>query len=190
MTVGDILKYVGIMISRIDVCDYFGEQNNNGEETYFDILTLLKIINLVVSELSSTYLPLTTEQNVTFDDGKFAYSDLEKKVVKILDVHDGMGNKISYTETAEYIELDSTYSSTSALTVVYQFAPEEYNEESEIDYDEKDIPARVIAYGVAAEYCISQSRFDEATFHYDRYISAIQELKGVKNRKIKARSWK
>ncbi len=188
MTVGDILNKTGIMIGRPDISDYFSDGGGMGDETYQDVAILLKILNLVVSELSNTYYPLITRQEVTFEDGKFYYDVLERRVVKILDVQDYLGNKVDYLENAEYIELVNNSDSTT-LTLVYQFAPEQYFEDSEIGYSEKDIPSRVIAYGVAAEYCISKSRFEEAVMHHNRYIWAIKELKGIKNTKIKGRSW-
>ncbi len=190
MTVIDIIDNVGILIGRPDMVDMFGEMSNAQNETYEDVTLILKIINMVVRELSTTYFPLIAEQKVTFSNGKFAYEGLEKKVVKIIDVQDHLGNKVAYVEGAERIELDSSYSPSSTLTVVYQFVPEAYTEESEIEYKEKDIPARVIAYGVAAEYCISQARFSEAVMHHNRYMLALQELKDIKNKKIKVRSWK
>ena len=189
MTVGDILIKAGIMIGRPDIADFFVDQINIGDETYQDVALLLKIVNVVVNELSNTYFPLKTEQDVTFEDGIFAYENLEKKVVKILEVRDYLGNKVEFTEKTEYIELVKNQSPSLMLTVVYQFAPEMYYEESEIEYSEKDVPAIVIAYAVASEYCLSQSRFSEAVMHHNRYVLAIQELKGIKNGKIKGRSW-
>ncbi len=189
MTVGDVLKNVGIMIGRPDIVDFFGEQMNVGYETYDDVMSLLKILNLVVSELSNTYFPLTTEQDVTFYNGQLPYADLEKRVVKVIEIYDYLGNKVDYKENAEYIELVGEFSDSIMLTISYQFAPYDYYEDSEIGYAEKDVPARIIAYGVAAEFCISQSRFEEAVMHHNRYILALQELKGPKNKKIKARSW-
>ena len=189
MTVGDILKNVGVMIGRPDVTDFFCEQGNIGYETYDDVMFLTKIINIVVNELSSTYFPLITEQDVTFYDGQFSYLDFEKRVVKIIEVCDCLGNKVNYKEGIEYIELEGEYPSEIMLTVKYQFTPSEYFEDSQIDYAEKDIPARVIAYGVAAEYCINQARFSEAVMHHNRYMLALQELKAPKNKKLKARSW-
>ena len=189
MTVGDVLKNVGILIGRPDVTDFFGDQANMGYETYQDIVFLTKIVGLVVSELSSTYMPIIKKEEVTFYGGQCSYYDLEKKVVEIVDVCDYLGNKIAFKQHAEYIELEGEYPEEIMLTISYQFVPDDYYEESEIGYDEKDIPARVIAYGVAAEYCINQTRFEEAVMHHNRYMLALQELKGIKNRKVKARSW-
>ena len=190
MTVGDVLKNVGIMIGRQDVTDFFGEQINIGNDTYEDVLLLLKILNIVVSELSSTYLPLVASQEVEFYNGEFAYLDLEKKVVKIVDVHDCLGNKVAFKEDVEVVKLEGSYPDSTMLTICYQYMPEDYYEDSEIGYSEKDIPARVIAYGVAAEYCINQARFEEAVMHHNRYVLGIQEMKGPKNKTIKSRSWK
>ena len=72
MTVGDVLKKVGIMIGRPDICDVFNGGGKVGYESYEDMTFLMKILNLVVGDLSNTYLPLITEQDVYFEDGKFA----------------------------------------------------------------------------------------------------------------------
>ncbi len=190
MTVKDILINTAILLGREDIIDYFGEQARIGEETYPDVLFLIKIIGLVVSELSGTYFPLVYRQDVSFSNGEFAYSELEKKAVKIIDVCDCLGNKVNYVEDVEQIRLVDKNSGSTKLTIVYQYLPEEYYEDSEIDYKEKDIPARVIAYGVAAEYCISKSMFEQAVMHHKRYTFALQEIKSPKNVKIKGRSFK
>ncbi len=189
MTVRDILINTGVMIGRPDVVDYFCDQVNMGEDVYEDIAFLVKIVNVVITELASTYIPLTTKEEVTFYDGKFQYAEFYKKAVKIVAVYDNLGNKIAFTETAEYIQLENFNSKSLNLTVEYQFLPEEYYEDSEVDYTERIIPAKVLAYGVAAEFCISQSRFEEAVMHHKRYMFALQEIKGIKNASIKSRSW-
>lgn len=189
MTVGDVLKHVGVMIGRPDVVDFFCEQTNVGVDTYTDVEFLTKIISLVVSELSSTYFPLVTKQEVTFVNGQFSYAELEKRVVKVLGVYDCLGNNVEFKTGVEFIELEGEHSKSVTLTISYQYMPQDYYIESEIDYAEKDIPARVIAYGVASEYCINQARFSEAVMHHNRYMLALQELKAPKNKKVKARSW-
>ena len=189
MTVREVLINTGILIGRQDIVSYFGEQINVGDETYEDVTFLLKIINLVVSELSATYLPLISKQFVTFYDGLLSYDELYGKVVKIINVYDRAGKNVDFIDGAEEILLKDN-NSYAELFVEYQYLLEEYTEESEIGYQERDIPARVIAYGVAAEYCISQGKFDEAVMHHKRYMSALQEMKGIKNVKIKGRSFK
>ena len=188
MTVRDVLINTGILIGRADIVDYFGEQAISGEETYQDIMFLLKIINLVINELSTTYLPLTTRQYVYFYSGCYPYNELENKAIKIVNIFDNQGNKVDFIEETEEIKLVDNESDLE-LIVEYQYVPNEYTEESEIGYKEKDIPSRVIAYGVAAEYCISQSLFEEAVMHHKRYMTALQEMKGLKNIKIKGRSF-
>ncbi len=188
MTAIDVLINTGILIGRPDIVSYFGEQINVGEETYEDIQFLLKIIGLVISELSATYLPLISKQFVTFYDGYLPYGELYGKVVKIINVYDREGNNVDFIDATEEISLKDN-KSYAELFVEYQYLPEEITEESEIGYQERDIPARVIAYGVAAEYCISQGKFDEAVMHHKRYMSELQEMKGIKNVKIKGRSF-
>ncbi|MBE7081825.1 MAG: hypothetical protein E7372_04630 [Clostridiales bacterium] len=189
MTARDVLINTGILIGRPDIVSYFGEQINVGEETYEDIQFLLKIIGLVISELSTTYFPLISKQFVTFNGGILSYDELYKKVVKIIKVYDQEGKNFDFIDETEEILLKDNNSDVE-LFVEYQYLPEEYTDESEIDYQERDIPTRVIAYGVAAEYCISQGKFDEAVMHHKRYMSALQEIKGIKNVKIKGRSFK
>ena len=189
MTVRDILINTGVMIGRPDVVDYFCDQVNMGEDIYEDITFLVKVLNVVLTELASTYMPLTTKEEVTFYDGQYQYAEFSKKVVKILNVYDNSGDKKAFTETAEYIQLENCNSQLLDLTVEYQFLPEEYFEDSEVDYSERNISAKVLAYGVASEYCISQGRFEEAVMYHKRYVYAIQEIKGIKNAKIKSRSW-
>ncbi len=189
MTVQEIIINTGVLLGRRDIIDYYADQLNFGEQTYEDVLMLVKVINLVVNELASTYFPLIKEKEVTFYNGSISYGDLEDKIVRILDVYDSRGNKVAFTDDVEYIRINDTSKKTT-LTVVYQYLPEEYYEDSTIDYYEKDIPTKVLSCAVASEFCLSQGRFEEAVMHHKRYMAGIQEIKSPKNGFIKGRSWK
>ena len=190
MTIQEIITNTGIVLGRQDIVDYFYDGFNIGEETYSDVSFLVRIINLVVNELACTYIPLIYEQEVTFYEGRLEYIELEKKPVKILGVYDYSENEVAFIEKAQHIQLKESMPEAVTLKIKYQFVPDEYFEDSEVEYAEKDIPARVIAYGVAAEYCLSQGMFEQAVIHHKRYVTELQELKKPKNTIIKNRSWK
>ena len=67
------------------------------------------------------------------------------------------------------------------VLVEYEYAPDKVGLDDEICYMEKDVPVRVIAYGVAAEYCITEGDFDQAVMWHKRYTDAISDICVPKN---------
>ena len=46
-----------------------------------------------------------------------------------------------------------------------------------------------LAYGVLAEFCLTEARFDEAVMWHERYVNAVNLLLKPKNTRIKGRTF-
>ena len=117
-------------------------------------------------------------------DGKIYFNTLSSNLLHIREVYSVNGEPVPYTQTAKYLSVDS-----KEVCIEYEYAPKSVGLEEETGYEEKDVPSRVLAYGVAAEFSISQRMFDEAVTFHKRYVDALSEILTPKNVTVKKRSF-
>lgn len=183
MTVKEILDIACTFVNRLDVKDYFSNGNGDeeavkGGEVFIDLL------NVVINELACTYVPMITSEDVVAIGGRIHYKDLKEKAVKILKVTDRNNTQIDYEYAYQYITVNQP-----CVTVFYEYSPKKVGIDDEVGYLEKDVSARVIAYGVASEYLLVNGDFDEAVTWHKRYTDAIASLCLPKNKKVAGRLW-
>ncbi|MBR2498932.1 MAG: hypothetical protein IKB67_04405 [Clostridia bacterium] len=185
MTVKDIVKSSAALLSREDVCDYLsGKQGGIGDDTVPTLNTMVTLLNLVISELSATYIPMVKREQVEIVGGKLYYTALKNTPLKVLNVYDALGKEIPYSENALYLSV-----STDNAIVEYEFVPPNYGLEETIGYTEKDISQGALAFGLAAEYSICKGAFDEAVMWHKRYVESVNNKRKIENVKLKTRSW-
>lgn len=186
MTIKDVLKITATYLGRERVLTALDQMQNNGEETdgLSVINDLTRLANLVINELSLSYIPMEKTEKVTAKDNKIYYSTLTETAIKILDVSDLSGREINAYHHHEYLEVVE-----SEVFVRYTYIPTNYGLTDVVGYSEKEVPARVIAYGVTAEYCLIIHAFDESVMWHKRYMDAISDILTPKNTKVKKRAW-
>lgn len=190
MLVKELIKTVALLVGDVNLNNYI-DTKLGSEQSANEYQCLITMVNLVVNETMG-FIPLVTEEEISVADGKVYYKDLQKKAIQINQITNELGEKLSFTQKLDYVEVDK-----SAKIINYIYAPETLTEESEIPYQEKDISSSVIAYGVTANYCIYQNRFDEATLWNERYVLGVKEFSSkkttetnaVKNSVIKGRAF-
>ncbi len=184
MKARDIVRSSALMLGRTDVVKYLDGQASAVADTLESVNLLTNLCSLVVDELSATYIPLVRKETVTFANGKHALNQFRDNVIKIIAVYDVDERKVDFSLDTYYVRANVT-----KCVVEYQYSPKNYDLDDEIGYSNKDISVTALAYGVTAEYCITQGQFEQAVMHHKRYVDAITEICLPKNRKIKARSW-
>ncbi len=184
MIVRDVVRNCALMLGKTDVIKYLDEEIIVGNDTLETVNLLTNLCTLVVDELSATYIPLIDKQTVTFTNGKYSFIEFGKNVVKIIAVYDLTGHEVDFS-----IDDCCVIANVTHCMVEYQYSPKNYGLNDTVGYEEKDITATALAYGVTAEYCITQCLFEQAVMHHKRYVDAIAEICLPKNKKIKARSW-
>ena len=183
MTIKDILRTGASMIGRDDVVEYIdGSAQNVGEQTMPTINLMVNLINLVISELSATFIPMINSETVNVENGKIYYAKLKENAIKIIDVYDIDGKELSAKYTAEYIVVSG-----DKAIVEYEYAPSNYGLTDTIGYSAKDVSLSTLAYGLIAEYSISQGCFDEAVMWHKRYVESVMAMRKVKNVTVKGR---
>lgn len=186
MQIKDIIKIAALMINRKEIIDYIDEINSDkiGVETPSLVENMIGLSNLVINELATTYIPMVKTKKVNSEKGRIYYSNLGDKVLKIRSVYLDDGKSLDFTLMPEYILINH-----ATVYVEYEYSPPTYLIEQEIGFTEKDVPARVLAYGLLSELAISEGRFDDAVAFHKRYVNSIELLCVPKNSMIKQRSW-
>ena len=184
MKIRDLVRNAALILGKTDVIAYLDGQTNTGVDTLESVNLLTNLCTLVIEELSSTYIPLIGKTTVTFVNGRIALEQLNQKIVKIISVCDVEGKYVDFSVDKFYV-----IANVAKCTVEYHYLPKNYGLEDKIGYSEKDISGTNLAYGVVAEYCITQGLFEQAVMHHKRYVDAVAEICLPKNKKIKARSW-
>lgn len=183
MTVKDIIKKTAVFLGRERVLAFLETGETTDTDVYACINTLTRCANIVINELACTYISMKKKETVQTDNGRLYFSALSETVLKIESVKYGT-EETSYKICDEYI--DTLF---PTVTIEYSYIPSNYGIDDVTGYSERDIPSRVIAYGVAAEYCLTERAFDESVMWHKRYSDSISEALKPKNVKIKDRSF-
>ncbi len=184
MTVKEIIKKTATLSGREDVAKYLSKNGVTAtEETLSAIDVMVRLLNMVISELSASFIPMVTLERV---NGKTTlnFDELSKKIIEVLKVYDSNGKEIDFK-----LGYDHVKASSPIWSIEYKFHPDTYGLQDEIYYKEKDIPEAVIAYGLAAEFALSEGDFDRACSLHDRYVEGVHTICKPKNKKIKERDW-
>lgn len=154
-------------------CDFLGEKDlklligtSSGDEVQKAKLdAMLTCLNLAYEEIVTEYLPILFTETVETDGGILNFSSLSKPISGIIAVKDEGGKDLSYSQSADHIEVNST-----KVQITYQIVPEKFN----FGDEEKVIfPERLLAYGTAREYLFMQGLSEEALLYEKRFKDAL-----------------
>ena len=184
MKIKDIITATAALLNQHDVIGYLEETvNDPSAETLSKIDLEMRLLNLVLSELAAGYVPMVYKEEMTAENGKIEYADLKYSATRILSIEDASGEKASYVQHPSYIEIcDGVY------TVEYEHSPASFALEETVNMGERILPS-LIAYGVAAEYCITQGRFEEAVMWRKRYSEGVERVVLPDCPTVKGRCW-
>lgn len=188
MQVKEILKITCSLLGKEELLNtvYFDEQANNlTDENTKELNKMLECLNIVNEEIALCYLPLLNQKEVTFTNGKIKISDIDENIFSIVGIKNKLGNSLKF----KYLKDEIVCLTTNAI-VTYKVRPSilTLNQNAE-DFSGR-LTARILAYGVASEYCYAEMLYDDATIWENRFKNAllyISEKKGELN--LKQRRW-
>ena len=185
MTIKDVAKSVATYLNKTDLLEYLSDKSSSpSTDTLICVDVLTRLTNLVVNELSTTYVPLKEKEEIICVDKKFMIENLNKKALKILKVLDKNGNELFFK-----INGDSVITNSDIVEVEYSYLPDNIGLDEEIGFDESEVSLSVLSFGVCAEYCLTEWRFDEAVMWRERYSDGLRKFVIPKNATIKGRTW-
>ena len=184
MTIKDIIKSAAVFLNLTDVTEYLGADSPaENTVTLNAIDSLTRLSNLVISELAASYVPMVCAETVTATDGKIVFANLTHNVTRILSVKNQFGQDAEFKIYPEYIKVFGT-----KYTVEYEYAPANYDLTDSVGF-KNDVTAALLGYGVAAEYCVTQGRFEEAILWRKRYTAGVERVALPKIAQMKGRCW-
>ena len=185
MTIKDIIKITATIIGREDVVEYLENKTATPSQEVINTVDVMKrLANLVINELACSFIPMKKLETQAVKDGKVFYKDLSFNPLVILNAYDVNGNKLSMIVKNTHIQIDS-----DRAQIEYTYFPPDYTIDQVIGFQEKDVSARVLAYGLAAEYAITQGCFKDAVMWHKRYADCVYLATSPKNSTIKERLW-
>ena len=183
-TVENVVRLAARMIGLEEKTDAYFNGSVSEEGTRI-VQGLVNCFNLVENELAVDYLPLVCEDTLSTDDnGRIEYARLSKKVAYVICARDACGNVARAKRMPTHLALD-----VGEYVVRYAALPEEKTAEGVCEY-EVGVSERLLAYGVAAEYCLHKGLYAEHAAWDKKYRDALAAAcKSRKDVRLKERAW-
>ncbi len=134
------------------------------------IETMLYCFNSVEDELARCYIPLETKENLSSESGVYNYSDFSLRPVKIISVS-AADKKVEYSITPLSLIADS-----AEITVRYGYAPLKKGIDGESAFSSVLANERLVAAGIASEYCLIDGEAKLAETWESIYRNEIETL--------------
>lgn len=131
---------------------------------------LLTYLNAVLDELARGYFPLDTEEEMSSEDGVYAFADFLKTPVKINRVTDGE-NPVEWHIYPDYLQTDC-----KKITVHYEYLPPVLGLYDDFFYPVFAVSPRLVEYGMAAEYYLVAGDGEAYNVWESKYRSEIEML--------------
>lgn len=188
MTAKEIIKNVCIYLGKEEILDselFEADGEKISTQMQKDLDKMLKCINDITEELATEYLPITKSKIVDLSDGTINLYDIDEYIFEILSVKTLTGRILRYV-----ISNGKMICLASRVEITYKVYPQEITFESEAENFGGKLSPRVIAYGVASEYCFLEMLYDDATLWESRYKNALLNIQRKKGElKLKKRGW-
>lgn len=184
MTVKQIICETMRLIGRTAIADSL-ESSNPTDEAVRIKRAMVTYLNAVLDELARGYFPPNAVEILWSGSGYYYYEDFEEVPIKIKRVTDGK-NPVNWHAYGEYLKADS-----NKITVYYEYLPYNLNENSQFYYPVIEVSARLVEYGMAAEYFLVAG--DGAAYNVweNKYRAEIEMLlsRGSSGGTIPPRRW-
>lgn len=184
MTVKEMICRTMRLTGRVAAADSL-ESTAPSDEAVRLKRALLTYLNAVLDELARGYFPLDTEEEMSSEDGVYAFSDFLKEPVKINRVTDGK-NPVKWHISPDYLHTDA-----KNITVYYEYLPPVLSDTDEFFYPVFAVGPRLVEYGMAAEYFLVAGDGEAYAAWESKYRAEIEALlsrSSVKER-IPPRRW-
>lgn len=145
----------------------------------------LTYLNAVLDELARGYFPLDTEEEMSSESGVYSFAGFLKSPLKINRVTDGQ-NPVEWRIFPNYLQTEA-----HRITVFYEYAPPALGEDDEFFYPVFAVSARLVGYGMAAEYFLVSGDGAGYAAWENKYRGEIENLlsKSAVKERIPPRRW-
>ena len=193
MKTADAIYTAAVFLQLDELCDGMNAEDFTatdpsltlGEEQARELDILLRCCNLVLRELCESEFPIKGRVQID-TDGTIPYTHLPPRVTHIYDVRQH-GKRVPFREWHDCITLPVA----GKVTVAYAASPAQATLAGASPYPTDTPSARLIAYGIAREYCLISGMAEEASIWDNRFAACAQEEATPRGEKrVKPRVWR
>ncbi len=153
-----------------------------------ELASLLRCYNLVENEVALDYFPLKRCERLSAEEGRIPYSSFSMAPVNVIRVENGAGRALAFELFPDHLCLSDGKGEEAIVTYAYSPAEKKWTEESA--FSDGAISARLLAFGVAGEFCLSRGQFSEASVWEKRYQDALRAANTpCRRRAMRSRRW-
>ena len=185
MTAKEVITDALRLVGSDDAADAITSGEALGDEVARLKKAFITYLNAVLDELARGYFPLTNVEEMSAEDGRYAFALFAKHPVRINRVR-GKKGAVGWHVCPDYLVADSP-----EITVSYDYAPERLSEDDEFYYPRYEVSERLAIYGCAAEHFLVLGDSSAAQLWESRYraetelIASREKLSG----RIPSRRW-
>lgn len=188
MTAKEIIKNVCIYLGKEEILnssffDPNGQELTSKEQA--DLNKMLESLNFVIEEIATDYLPILKTKQVELNDGAMLLKNIDDNLQEITSIKTLSGKTLRYA-----LSCDKLICLASKVEITYKVYPNRVQMEQQVESFGGKLSARVIAYGVASEYCYLEMLYDDASIWEARFKNALLVAQRKKGElKLKKRGW-
>ena len=189
MTVKEVVVLAAGCLGRDDLISAL----NKGESTLtadekLELDALLRCYNFVENEVALDYCALKKEETVSVTDNKIYYTKLSSPPVNIRKVVCG-GYVQRFSAYPAYILLSDGWQGNAS--VVYDYIPSTKTAFSaQSEFSDKGVSARLLAYGVTAQYCLVNGETGRAAVWDKKFRDALRAKNMLRRTAtVRSRRW-
>lgn len=183
MTVKECMRLASTILGiDNDVAAYYADDVSPEQKKRAELL--LTCFNIVENELALDYFPLIAEDTLETEQGNVPFSSLENSAVRVIKVTDEWGNSAAFQLFPTYLKTQP-----GKVCVKYTYTPVNKTKDDESDFCSA-VSARLIAYGMAAEYTMAMGVFEDSAMWDKKYKDGIRTAYRVqKCERLRSRRW-
>lgn len=185
-TINDLIETTATLLQREDILEELQSiENDETTSQSKDLRLLIDISNLVIREVCEEYSPIVSIEKIESNSVcQILLANLSKQFLKTIWVKNENGEKETFNTYSTFIKVAKPY---KVFEICYQYQPEKFELDDEIEIS-PEISIRLLAYGVASEFCLTELLFDESIMWDTRFKSSIQNaVRKTSGRKLKER---
>lgn len=143
-------------------------------------------IENVVQEIAQDYSNCVHKEKINISNGqRFYFDSLSKTIIGIRNLY-----KNGYPSTFKLFNDGIEVGDSGEYLITYNYLPVIDFELDCIEGFSPNLTNRVVSYGVAAEYLLSEARYDEASLWDSRFRESLKTLsRSYTPKRIRRRAW-
>ena len=178
MLIREVIELAVRLLDREDLLNAVASGEAQGE-----VATLLRCYHVVENEVALDYFPIFNTEKFAVKDGKLFFTQFTLTPVNVKKVTNTSDMGVPFSVNSLYLSLPE---SCREVLVTYSYSPPKQEMDGIVPFP-NTISPRLLAFGVASEYCIIARRFEEGKMWGERYRDALRAA-GILRRPLSVRS--